>query len=569
MLRRCHSSPALLQGRSLRSDHPQPIVSDSPSHQHPTVINGTADIEALTQHLQRGDALSTELRLHLPSHTDAKALARLLAVVDTLAGQGKLTDFKLTVEGSDQGPIDDALREVLANSKACLVLSGETVRPLIFRDLASLQRLHGEWLLGFLDMSLANRMDHTLDEPVAGRLVRLALVTGEDLLLRAVAVLSPRYQHGFMGLPVPQMYERLVRQGIACSLHLRLDSSHAASLIDWLSLPHPLLQAIELDLVESLDADTSMQLWTRLVCQPSIQRVQLDIASGVTIDWLPRTEAALAPTARLNLLRIRLHDRCKQAPLFISEFMEWFQPVNLELRSLWVTSASTILDSIEPVYQRPMRRFSLVCEQGKAPREPSLTEALIGFIKRWGDHVQEIDVKMQHPLSGPLALKVLDAEAEEGLQLKSVELTRSVASQWAKHRFDKPLRVALGRGKCFRAYLVGAVEGFLQHHLLGTADPVGHFIEKPGLSTADALSLDRVSSQTHQAAVRRRLAEQARVLVDAMRKQLLDPPTLRELLMGPSDELDIDIVTAVSQHLCDAREDAAVWRLFGEATAHH
>lgn len=568
MLRRCHSSPALLQGRSLRSDHPQPIVSDSPSHQHPTVINGTADIEALTQHLQRGDALSTELRLHLPSHTDAKALARLLAVVDTLAGQGKLTDFKLTVEGSDQGLIDDALREVLANSKACLVLSGETVRPLIFRDLASLQRLHGEWLLGFLDMSLANRMDHTLDEPVAGRLVRLALVTGEDLLLRAIAVLSPRYQHGFMGLPVPQMYERLVRQGIACSLHLRLDSSHAASLIDWLSLPHPLLQAIELDLVESLDADTSMQLWTRLVCQPSIQRVQLDIASGVTIDWLPRTEAALAPTARLNLLRIRLHDRCKQAPLFISEFMEWFQPVNLELRSLWVTSASTILDSIEPVYQRPMRSLLVACEHAIRPLEPSLTHALIQFLLKWGDHVQKVCVHMQHDLLGEQVLKLLNATAEQGLQLRSVELART-NGPWQRHRFEKPLRVALGRGECFRAYLVGAVEGFLQHHLLGTADPAGLFIEKPWLSTADALSLDRVSSQTHQAAVRRRLAEQARVLVDAMRKQLLDPPTLRELLMGPSDELDIDIVTAVSQHLCDAREDAAVRRLFGEATAHH
>ncbi len=568
MLRRCHSSPALLQGRSLRSDHPQPIVSDSPSHQHPTVINGTADIEALTQHLQRGDALSTELRLHLPAHTDAEALARLLAVVNTLAGQGKLTDFKLTVEGSDQGLIDDALREVLANSKACLVLSGETVRPLIFRDLASLQRLHGEWLLGFLDMSLANRMDHTLDEPVAGRLVRLALVTGEDLLLRAIAVLSPRYQHGFMGLPVPQMYERLVRQGIACSLHLRLDSSHAASLIDWLSLPHPLLQAIELDLVESLDADTSMQLWTRLVCQPSIQRVQLDIASGVTIDWLPRTEAALAPTARLNLLRIRLHERCKQAPLFISEFMEWFQPVNLELRSLWVTSASTILDSIEPVYQRPMCSLLVACEHAIRPLEPSLTHALIQFLLKWGDHVQKVCVHMQHDLLGEQVLKLLNATAEQGLQLRSVELART-NGPWQRHRFEKPLRVALGRGECFRAYLVGAVEGFLQHHLLGTADPAGLFIEKPWLSTADALSLDRVSSQTHQAAVRRRLAEQARVLVDAMRKQLLDPPTLRELLMGPSDELDIDIVTAVSQHLCDAREDAAVWRLFGEATAHH
>ena len=121
----------------------------------------------------------------------------------------------------------------------------------------------------------------------------------------------------------------------------------------------------------------------------------------------------------------------------------------------------------------------------------------------------------------------------------------------------------------FQAYLVGAVEGFFQHHLLGMPDPVDRIVEEEWLSTADALSLDRVSSQTRQAAVQHRRLKQAQVLVQAMRDQLLDPPTLRELLMGPSNELDADLVAAVFQHLCDAPEDTALWALFDEATAAH
>jgi hypothetical protein len=172
-------------------------------------------------------------------------------------------------------------------------------------------------------------------------------------------------------------------------------------------------------------------------------------------------------------------------------------------------------------------------------------------------------VKMQHPLSGPLALKVLDAEAEEGLQLKSVELTRSVASQWAKHRFDKPLRVALHRGRFFHAYLVGAVEG-----LLGVADPAIRVIDEKWLSTRDALSLNQMSSQTHQAAILRRRWKQAQALVQAMRNQQLDPPTLRELLMGPMGQLDGDLVAAVAQRLRVTRAGPNAWRLFFEAGAY-
>ena len=575
MLRRSHSSPALLQGRPLRSGHPPAIVSNSHPHPHPqpTVITGTADIEALTQHLQRGDALSTELRLHLPAHTDAEALARLLAMVDTLAGQGKLTDFKLTVEGSDQGPIDGALREVLANSKACLVLSGETVRPLIFRDLAAARRLcrHSQTLSealdGFLDMSLCSERERALEVQAAHLLAQIAVETGEDALLCAVQRLSPCYQWRFTDLPDPQVYARLVRVGLPCCLDLKIKGATARSLADWLHVPHPRLEAIALSLVESLDADTSMPLWTRLVNQPSVQRVELDIASGVTIDWLPRTEPALAPAARLNLLRIRLRDLYKQTPPFIAEFMEWFQPVNMELRSLWVTSASTALGDIEPVRQRPMRSLLVVCEHALGPLEPSLTHALIPFLLKWGHQVQEVRLRMQHALAGAQALRVVDTAAAQGLQLRKVELVQANGPKWAQHLFEKPLRVALHRGEFFQAYLVGAVEGFFQHHLLGMADPVDRIVEEEWLSTADALSLDRVSSQTRQTAVQRRRLKQAQVLVQAMRDQLLDPPTLRELLMGPSNELDADLVAAVFQHLCDAPEDAALWALFDEATA--
>ena len=587
MLRRCHSSPALLQGHR-PSPHPphgrpwrpvseQPSVSHSPRHQHPTTIDGTADIEALIQQLERPDALATELELHLPAHTDAVTLARLLKVVDRLAEQGTLRSLRVTVEGSDQGPIDQALREALAGSRACLVLSGETVRPLIFGNLASLQGLHSELLCGFLDMTLANQLERPLAVGVADRLISIALSTGEDALLRAAAVLSPQYQCQLVELPDPQVYERLVRQGVACSLNLQIDCASAKSLIDWLYFPHPTLQAIDLTVTQSLGEDTSMSLWTRLVNQPSMQRVGVNITEGVTIHWSSRAQAALAPIKRIDTLRIRLEDPCQGPPEIVDHLLEWFHPMHLILRSTWVPTGALMLDAIgDRAHHRPLRSLTLICETGHGVGELSLSLALIALMKRF-DRVQYVCVRMQHSLPSQATLNDLETAARQNFLLRSLELMQTTRHWVAEqYRFDKPLRPGLARGRFFQTYVVAGVKVFFQN-LVGTFDPFRADLDalndeplntlEQSLLSSGYLALAQLSPETHQAAMEHRTGLQASVVIDAMREGLLDPPTLRELLMSPSGQLDIDLVTAVFRRLCDAREDPTVWRLFDAATA--
>lgn len=591
MLRRSQSSPGLLQGLSrhpsqshypLRPASAQASAIQSPRRQRPATIAGTADIDSLIQHLQGPGALTTGLDLHLSTHANAKALARLLEVVDELAEQGTLMALRVTVEGSDRGPIDKALREALAGSRACLVLSGETVRPLIFRDLArlqDLQGLHGELLPGFLDMTLANQMERPLEVGVADRLISFALSTGEDALLRAAAVLSPHYQCHLMELPDPQVYERLVRQGVACSLNLQIDCASAQSIIDWLYLPHPTLQAIDLTMTQSLDEDTSMSLWTRLVTQPSMQRVGVNITSGVTIHWSSRAQAALAPIKRIDTLRIRLEDRWQEPPQIVDHLMEWFHPVHLILRSTLVPTGALMLDAIgDRAHHRPLRSLTLNCETGHGVGELSLSLALIALLKRF-DRVQYVCVRMQHGLPSQATLNDLETAARQNFLLRSLELTQT-SRHWVaeQYRFDKPLRPGLARCRFFQAYVVAGAKVFFQN-LVGTFDPFRAELDalndeplntlEQGLLSSGYLALAQISPETHQAAMEHRTELQASVVIDAMREGLLDPPTLRELLMSPSGQLDVDLVTAIFKRLCEAREIEGVWRLFDEATAFH
>jgi len=589
MLRRCQPSPALLQGRGI-SLHPPPVhplpwviapssASQGTDHPRPVVINGTADIEALIQQLQRPDALATALELHLPAHTDAEALARLLKVVDALAEQGTLTALRVTVEGSDRGPIDEALREALAGSRACLVLSGKTVRPLIFRDLAGLQALHDRLLGDFLDMNLAYQMERPLEEHKADTLIGIALSTGEDALLRAIAVLSPRYQCHFAELPDPLVYETLARHGVACNLSLPLDGARAQLLIDWLYLPHPALRAIELNVTQSLGVDVSMSLWTRLVNQPSMQSVVVNIASGVTIAWSPRTQAALAPTTRINTLRVRLEDLCKEPPEIVGHLMEWFHPMRFSLRSTWVPTGAHMFDAIgAPAHHLPLHSLSLTCDTPFGADGLSLSLALIQFLRQF-DRVLHVCVRMQHGLPSQAILDDLETVAGQSQVLRSVKLIQT-NRHWVadSYRFDKPARLGLGRGRFFQAYVVTGAKAFFVRHL-GTIDPFRDDFRalehepaptlEQALLSSGFLVLAQSSRETHQAAMAHRAELQAPVVIDAMIKGLLDPPALRELLTGPSGELDTDLVMAVFRHLCEAPEDEAVWRLFDAATAFH
>ncbi len=570
MLHRCSPFPALLQGADRRTANSSPR-GDNTRQPQPATAAGPRDIDALIESLQRPGAPAMAPGLHLSARTDAEAeaLAEPLLKLDELARQGALTALTVTVEE----PVGDRLRELLADSKGLLVLSGATLRPLLFRDLArvrnELQKPDSEALDDFLGMRLGAKPGQALPVQVASTLARIAVASGEDALLRAVSVLSPCYQWRFTGVPEPQLYARLARLGVPCSLGLRITRDSACALADWLQVPRPLLQAVEFDLAESLDADAAMPLWTGVANQGSIRRVELTIPSGVEIGWTARTEPAWVHTARLPLLRIRLHDLYKQTSPLVAQFMEWFQPVDLELRSLWVSSAATTLDGLDPAHQRPLHSLSVVCEHAIGPLEPSLTHALIGFLLRF-DRVGQVRVSVRHALPGDMVLKTLNTVAGQNLQLRSVELVRNVASTWEghRHRFEKTLEQGLRKGtRFFRAYLVGDIEGFFQHHVVGTADPAQTVIDGEWLSTRDALALDLVSSHTHRAAVARRRQEQALVLVTAMGDGSLEPATLRELLTGPSGEIDTGLVTAVFLRLCDAREDEAVWRLFDEATA--
>jgi hypothetical protein len=564
----------------LRSASQPTFAIPIPRHPRPVVVAGPADIEALIQQLQRPDTVPPDLPLHLLAHTDAEALARLLAVVDELVRQGTLTALRVTVEGSGQGPIAEPLREALAGSRACLVLSGATVRPLLFGDPASVHGLQAEGLLEFLDMRLGNRMDSFLEVQVADKLARFALRTGEDTLLRAVAVLSPYYQHRFEGLPDQQVYERLVRQGVAYSLDVQLDRTSAPSLTHWLNLPRPTLRAIELHVVESLDADSSMPLWAGLMNQGSIQRVKVDIACGVTIDWAPDRVSSQAPAVRLHTLWIRLADRIDSPPPIVTGLMSGFQPMNVVLRTFWVSTASPMVEAIpDPVHQQPLESLCLTCEMCFGANNLELMHTLMEFLRRF-DRVRQVCVRVQHVLPALPVLRALDASAAYSLQLRSLKLIGPRPPHWDSetHTFDRPLRLRLNRGRFLYTYVVALTKEFFQRQV-GVTDPFTDMVQQlddedplileQGLRASGFLTLAQVSSEAHNATVKKRREHQALVLVNAMCDGLLDPLTLRELLMGPSGQLNSSLVVAVFKHLRDASEDKAVWRLFDAATAFH
>lgn len=79
------------------------------------------NVDELIAFLDRPDVKVTGLWLNLSFKGDAKPLGRLLSAVDALPN---LEVLKIEVDGQSEGPVTPDVRLALANSKACMDLSG-------------------------------------------------------------------------------------------------------------------------------------------------------------------------------------------------------------------------------------------------------------------------------------------------------------------------------------------------------------------------------------------------------------------------------------------------------------
>ena len=545
---------------------------DAPSNPgaQPIHIDGPSAVDALIQSLQRADAEVPALHLHLSVHIEAAALVPLLATLDLLAAQGRLAGLTVTVDHDIQRPIPAPLRWALAGSKACLVLSGASVRPLIVGDPAWVRSSPDPTLADFLNMALCKALDRALEIQVASVLSALAMKTpGEDALLRAVAVLSPGHQWRLAALPDAGAYTRLANARVPLCLNLSLTSATAGPLAEWLATPRPLLHSIELRVCGHLDGPAWMLLWTRVVGQPSLRQVEVDIQPLAVVDgWAAPEGLPLRPMARVETVRLGVH-HADDAPL-AAWLVEWLHPQNLTLGTLRVDTTVALLQALaNPQRHDTLRELRIVCGGGMTgPRDVGLVKTLIDFLQTF-DRVRAVYMSLPHPLPGGATLQALRAVVRKNLLLGSTHLVSSGPSPWAGVRdvFAKPLWRSLGRGDYFLAHCVGGLRAFFFCHLHNDPDLAEGFLKQEWLPMSDLLSLSGVSIDTRRAAVGHRSEAHAPEIVRVMRLGLLDPSTLRELLTGPTETIDPDLVRAVSQQLRDGRQDPGLWRLLDEATA--
>lgn len=538
----------------------------------PIHIDGPSAVDALVQSLRRPDAEVPALRLHLSAHVEAPALAELLATLDQLAAQGELVSLVVTVADADRGPIPQPLRWALAGSKACLVLSGATVRRLILGDPAWVQDPKDPTLVDFLNMTLCGAMDHALEVQAAGALSRLAMqTTGEDALLRAAAVLSPGYQWRFEDLPDPGVYKRLVNAQVSLCVNLSLTRATIGPLAQWLEMRHPLLRSIEVRVSGCLEGPAWMLLWTRVVAQASLRNVEVEIRPQVVVEDMAAQEGLpLRPLARMEAVRLCVHG-ADEAPL-AAWLVEWLHPMDLTLRTHRVDTTRALLKALEdPAPHDTLRDLRIICSGGvTGPRDVGLVKALIDFLQRF-DRVRRVYLSLPHPLPGGATLQVLRAVVLKNLLLKWLQLVYAAPSSWMTpvDMFGKPLWQGFGQGNYFQAHGVGGLRAFFHHHLHNDRDLAYGFMEREWLPMSDLVSLSGVSADTRREAVKLRSESHAQEIVRVMRLGLFDPFALRELLTGPAGEIDPDLVLAVFLQLCDAREDPDLWRPFDEATAFH
>ena len=358
----------------------------------------------------------------------------------------------------------------------------------------------------------------------------------------------------------------MVSVGLPCSVNLRVLADSVPAMAEWLSVARPTLQAIELDLRESLDADNAMLLWTRVAGQGSVQRLELVIGIDIHVAWADRSQAALAPVLRLNLLHVRLCDWYTEAPPFVSELMEWLQPLNVVLQSDTRVPVRATLETLQPQRQRPLDSLVLITQRVGQP-QPQLDGAMLSFVKRF-DRVRRVSEHMDYSLGSTEHLQPVKDAADENLLLGTLEWVSCARERFAStHRYHKPLWVGLRRGHFFEAFTAGGVGGFGKQHLPLPPDIAERLLQGAELNPREGLALSLVSPDTHHAAMQHRRELQAQVLAQALRDGLLDAASLRELLQQPSGEPDEPLTAALSQQLLSAREDPATWRVFDEASA--
>lgn len=572
-LQRSRSSPQLThtdsQTRTPSRDGPSNPGARTIQGAHPIRIDGPSAVDALVQSLQRADVEVPALHLHLSAHIEASALAPLLATLDSLAAQGQLVGLAVTVDHDIQRPIPEALRWALAGSKACLVLSGASVRPLIVGDPAWVRNPPDPTLADFLNMALCDVLGRALEIQAASVLSTLAMKTpGEDALLRAVSVLSPGHQWRLAALPDPWAYTRLANARVPLCLNLSLTSATAGPLAEWLAVPRPLLRSIELRVSGRMDGQAWMLLWTRVVGQPSLRHVEVEIQSQVVVDgWAAPEGLPLRPMARVQTVRVGVHD-ADEAPL-AAWLVEWLHPLSLTLGTHRVDTTVALLKALmDPAPHDTLRELRIVCGGGlTGPRDVGLVKTLIDFLQTF-DRVRDVYMSLPHPLPGGATLQALRAVAWKNLLLGSTHLVSSGPSPWAGVRdvFTKPLWRSLGHGDYFLAHRVGGLRAFFFFYLHNDPDLAEGFLKQAWLPMIDLVSLSGVSIDTRRAAVGHRSESHAQEIVRVMRLGLLDPSTLRELLTGPAEAIDPDLVRAVSQQLRDGRQDPGLWRLLDEAT---
>ncbi len=564
---------SLSSDRLTRTTDPQRRAPsrDGPSHPgaQPIRIDGPSAVDALVQSLQRADAEVPALHLHLSVHIDASALAPLLATLDSLVAQGRLVGLTVTVDHDIQRPIPAPLRWALAGSKACLVLSGASVRPLIVGDPAWVRNPPDPTLADFLNMARCDVRGRDLEIQAASVLSTLAMKTpGEDALLRAVAVLSPCHQWRLAALPDAGAYTRLTNAQVPLCLNLSLTPATIGPLGEWLATPHPLLHSIELRVSGRLDGQAWMLLWTRVVGQPSLRHVEVEIQPQAVVDgWAAPEGLPLRPMARVQTVRLGV-DGADEAPL-AAWLVEWLHPLNLTLGTHRVDTTVALLQALtNPERHDTLRELRIVCGGGMpGPRDVGLVKTLITFLQTF-DRVRAVYMSLPHPLPGGATLQALRAVVCQNLLLGSTHLVSGGPSPWSGLRdvFIKPLWRGLGRGDYFLAHRVGGLRAFFFFHLHNDPDLADGFVQQEWLPMSDQVSLSGVSFATRRAAVGHRSESHAQEIVRVMRLGLLDPPTLRELLTGPMEAIDPDLVLAVFLQLCDASEDPDLWRLFDEAT---
>jgi hypothetical protein len=521
-------------------------------------------VPLLTRVLRTHNLSVHTLWLDLSSELPPAAVSDLLAAVDALA---ELKVLRVLVDGQAKGPIAQALAQAILGCQRALILSGDTVIPLLVRDAQRLERSNPAFAIELKDFlrNIEWHLAHASWQAQAEKnfpLFKQALRCSEYGLMRALMVLGwaplPQNCLDFSGLPLPPAaLDQLKRWDLGFRFIVELRSSlQARQLGEWLKTCRPCLRGLVLNLSAALDEDALHALATVLQgLGPSFQRLSVTVADGFVVQVPSQAAPTASPSSALAVVLLNLGTTEQPPPgrsAALARLIEILQPVRLEVVAPVTGVVLGLLDALPNGQHFPwLASLNIVCAAADAPA-PRTLQALETFFARFhGPKQFRFDggrYQWEAVTRGQVWSMVLRNDTLMDIQLNALDahwkLTQVIACRVlpeAHLRQRVFTRGKLHPGMAAREFFPAHLHGHLQGELAEGVIDVG------GLTPRDQLALSLVSTKTRAAGV---LGRKVLALAHALFDGALDALALNRLLAcWPSGERDAVLKRALARYV--------------------